>query len=203
MTRSRKRKRLFQAFLNSMEISILSQSLCILKFVLVGIYFALIFDGFKILKNIFSDEYREKTIKKLSQKSFKRIKNPLERPKNSKRIKNLIICELINFIYFLFITPQMAIFVFGFNKGEVRWYIFLGLLTGAFIYKITLGRLFTFIIEYTSFYIKVLSLYIVYLIKKPLKKLKGKLKPKIKKRHKTDKKENNRKVIYQISYKKA
>lgn len=175
--------------------TIFQESIVIFKFFLVGIFFALIYYillAFKLvlIRDSFSIKFKDKHLKK----EYKRCKNPLFLKTDKRReIKNRILEFLLDIIYFVIITPMMAVFLFGFNNGKVRWYIFLAVLIGFFIYKLILGNISLLLTEYLIFYFLLLYSITFSILCKPIKKILKRLKPR--KRVKNNKQENKM-VLY-------
>lgn len=142
-----------------MEVSILEQSLSILKFFLVGMYFGAVFDGVSLIKSLisptFDNKFRDKYIKEKHKKVI-----------NERKILNKIVTIVFDIIFFIIITPQMCIFVYAYCGGNVRWFVFLATLLGAIIYKISLGRLIGFLIQICTLNIRYLFVKIMEPIKK-------------------------------------
>ena len=138
-----------------------------------------------------------KNLNRYFKKEYKNIKNPLSvNLGKRKAFLNKVIEFVLDIVYFIIITPMMAIFLFGYNNGQVRWYIFVATFLGFYIFKLIFGKILNFIIEYVIFYLLLLFRFIKFIILKPAKRTVKILKGKIK--HKKHKKEEqqNRVVLY-------
>lgn len=132
-----------------MEISILDQCISLLKFFLVGIYFGVIFDVVKLFRCLFCPSFSIKFYEKHILNKYENLF------RNRHGIFEKIIIAIFDFLFFIIITPQMCIFVYGYCNGNVRWFIFFGTLVGFILYKISIGRFFGFLIQFPVFFIRV------------------------------------------------
>ena len=55
-------------------------------------------------------------------------------------IKKKILIFILDFLYFVIVTPFCAVYLFAANKGIIRWYIVILVVVGFLIYKYTVGR---------------------------------------------------------------
>ncbi|MBQ7353038.1 MAG: spore cortex biosynthesis protein YabQ [Clostridia bacterium] len=178
--------------------TIFEESTVFIKFIFVGVFFAILYYFLNIIKRIlikgsFSDSFKEK----FSKKEYKYIKNPLTY-KGTKRkiILDKVLEIVLDIIYFIIITPMMAIFLFGYNNGQVRWYIYGATLLGFFVYKLIFGKLSNLIIEYTIYYFLIILNFGGFLVLKPINVMIHKLKCKIKHRVQKRKNQKSRVVVY-------
>ena len=163
-----------------MEISIVEQSLSLIRFFFVGIYFALIYDAIKLFRRIFLPSYTEKFLEKYKAKLA---------VKRQSRLYCSIISFIFDMLFFLIIIPQMCIFVYAFCNGIIRWYIYVATAIGFFAFKLTVGRLNNLMIQYICLLTYVLICRISLLVGRVLDKIKAKTaKIKIKRRTKEKKK---------------
>lgn len=132
-----------------MEISIFDQCISVLKFLLVGIYFGFIYDVVKLFRCLFCPSFSVKFYEKHVLNKYECVF------RKNHRIFDKIVMAIFDFLFFIIITPQMCIFVYGYCNGNVRWFIFFGTLVGFILYKISIGRFFGFLIQFFVFYIKV------------------------------------------------
>ena len=155
-----------------MEISIYNQLITVLFSLALGALCGILYDIVKISRNVLVPNYSEKFKIKQSNKQYKGINNPILKKISKKyKIYAYIIIMLSDIIYFILLTPVFCIFTHIMNDGIVRWYIFVFSLVGFIIYKISIGRFFGSIIDYFSFYLRILIQYLISFIKIPLKKL--------------------------------
>ena len=107
--------------------------------------------------------------------------------KNSKIKKALLI--LWDFVYFLQISPISAIFLYAINNGIVRWYIILASLLGFVIFKISIGRLLSYILDLLVLLLKAYIINkVAFLIKKAIRLVKRPIK-------KTKKNEKSKRTV--------
>ena len=151
-----------------MEISISNQLITVIYSIILGIILGAIYQIFDILGVLVERNYSYKFKEKMKDKKFTPIINPILKKESRKTLKNIVLA-IIDFSYFIVITPVFVVFIYENNNGVVRWYIFLFSLIGFVIFKATVGKILKIITEYISFYLEVLSFYIIYYIKKKLK----------------------------------
>ncbi len=183
-----------------MEISLYNQLLTVLFSFVLGIPCGLLYDLFKVIRCALMPSYTEKFISKHINKEYKRIENPIKEKKSSSKIPLYIFIGILDVLYFIFLIPVFCIFTYIMNDGILRWYIFFFSLLGFVVYKITIGRINAVIIDYMSFYLRVLLKYLIFFVKMPINKLKEKqneIKIKLKKKNEkaNDKKETERNVL--------
>lgn len=187
-----------------MEISIYNQLTTVLFSIVLGAFCGILYDIVKIFRNVLVQNYSEKFKIKHLNKTFKGINNPLlNRISKKSKIYSYITIMLFDILYFILLTPIFCIFTYIMNDGIVRWYIFVFSLLGFTGYKISIGRLFGAIIDYFSFYLRILIIYLVKFIKIPLKKLNLKqkintLKGKFKRKNIKNLNESKREVLIQF-----
>ena len=169
-----------------MEISIGNQLLTILNSFFLGIFVSFIYQIFKIIRFHLIKEFSINFTKKMKDKTFKNVVNPLKKKRKHKAFKR-IFESIVDFSYFLVITPIYTIFFFQTSNGIVRWYVFAFSLVGFFVFQITVGKIINKILEYIGFYFDVFISFIIYKINKILKQIyKRKIKPK---KHRKEKKQ--------------
>lgn len=113
-----------------MIIDLQNQAIVLLQSILFGIILEIIYEVFYCAGVLFCITS--------SRSKNKRILHYLNNNKHTKTRK--VALSIWDFLYFVFITPVCAIFVFGVNTGIVRWYIVLGTILGFAIFKLILGR---------------------------------------------------------------
>lgn len=178
--------------------TIFEESAVFIKFVFVGIFFAILYYFFNIIKKVlikdsFSDSFKEK----FSKKEYKYIKNPLTYKRTKRKtILNKVLEIVLDIIYFIIITPMMAIFLFGYNNGQVRWYIYGATFLGFYVYKLILGKLSNLIIEYIIYYFLVILNLSGFLVLNPFNRMIHNWKSKIKRKTQKGKKQKSRIVLY-------
>ena len=176
--------------------TIIEESLIVLRFFFVGMFFAFIYYLFIATKRLlirrsFSLKFKGKKINKV----YKKCKNPIKiRESKFLRIKDKIMEFVLDILYFVIITPMMAIFLFGYNNGKARWYLYVAVLVGFIIYRIVLGKLSLFLIEHFAFEFLLMLSFCCFYIKSPLIKLKRIFKVKFKR--KENKTKQNSRIIY-------
>ena len=178
--------------------TIFEESLIAFKFILVGIFFAFIYYLFVILKRLLIlDSFSLKFKIKKSGKKYKKCKNPFDyNITKAKRIKNRVVELIIDLLYFILITPMMAVFLFGYNNGKTRWYLYLSVLIGFFIYRIILGKLSLILIENLTFNILLLFSFSFNYVSAPVKAILRKIKAKKRVKKVKEKVDNSKVVIY-------
>lgn len=187
-----------------MEISIYNQLITVLFSIILGPFCGVLYDLIKIFRKVFVLEYSEKFIIKQSRKEYKGINNPILRKKSRRyKIYSYITTMFFDIFYFILLTPVFCVFTYIMNNGIIRWYIFVFSLVGFVLYKISIGRLFGSIIDYFSFYLRILILYLIKFIKIPLKKLNLKqkissIKEKVKRKDMINSNESHREVLIQF-----
>jgi hypothetical protein len=150
-----------------MEISVLNQIYTLVYSVVLGFFFGAFYDFIRILRIFLGINYVNKFTERLSRKKLKFIKNPISKRKNKGERYKKIILFITDILYFLFITPVFAIFLYYQNFGLVRWYALLGLTLGFCSYYFSVGRLVISVSEYIVFYMRISFLYIVFFITRP------------------------------------
>lgn len=187
-----------------MEISIYNQLTTVLFSIVLGAFCGILYDIVKIFRNVLVQNYSEKFKIKHLNKTFKGINNPLlNRISKKSKIYSYITIMLFDILYFILLTPIFCIFTYIMNDGIVRWYIFVFSLLGFTGYKISIGRLFGAIIDYFSFYLRILIIYLVKFIKIPFKRLNLRakidiIKAKAKNKNKTKAEVGKRELIIQF-----
>ncbi|MBQ7760673.1 MAG: spore cortex biosynthesis protein YabQ [Clostridia bacterium] len=175
--------------------TISEQFIILLKFILVGVLFGVFYDGFKVIRGFYILPYQPKFIEKMKNKAYLKVNNPVLKQENKKiRAIKLFIFDLL---YFVFISPICAIFLYSFNNGKMRWYIFLGLFIGFLVYNRTLGRITSYVLQYLIYYHNLLKSFILFYLNKVFKAVAIKIKSKVKvipKRIKNNN-ENKREVL--------
>lgn len=167
-----------------MEISIGNQLLTILNSFFLGLFSCAVYQIFKIIKLPLMQEYSDKFSKKMKDKNFGAVLNPLIKERKHKIIK-IVVQSLLDFSYFVLLTPIYAIFFYETSNGVVRWYAFAFSLLGFIVFKISIGKIIERLIEYVGFYLEVSLSFIIYKIKKIIKRIfKRKPKKKMKKEEK-------------------
>lgn len=147
------------------------QFLLILYSFLFGILLGIIYCMFSGVEQIF----RLKTAK--TDKHIIKAKS---------KIIHKIVLFLVDSLYFVFITPLCAIYMFGINDGLVRWYIVFGAILGFAFFNLTLGKMINCVFVRYS----LLTNRIALKVKNTMRKNKGKIEKLKKKRNlKRDKKE--------------
>jgi len=155
-----------------MEVTLKSQFIVILYSILFGAFLGVIYHLLSIISNVFKFKDFE-----INNKKLLKYKLPYK-----ETVKSRIGLFFIDLLYFLIITPLSAIFVFGINSGVVRGYIIVGAICGFLIYKLSLGRIFGLIVNYSSLFFQNVLLFQIKLIMKPIKAIKKLKKKKVKKK---------------------
>lgn len=177
-----------------MEISIFEQIEANLYAFILGCFLWVIYEILKLIRMIFYWDFSEKFRNKMSNKVYKRVKNPLYIKYKHKNKIEFIVMFVFDIAYFAILSIIFPTFIYIVNSGIFRWYIFASALLGFVIMKITLGRLLNFILEYVNYHINIILQLTFIPIKKLFLKLKSVKKVKIKKK----KEEKKRTVL--ISY---
>ena len=156
--------------------TIIEESIVVLRFFFVGIFFSFIYYLVTIAKRLlihssFSSKFKGKKINKV----YKKCKNPINiREKKYRMIKDKIIEFLLDILYFIIISPMMAIFLFGYNNGKARWYLYVAVIVGFFLYRLILGKISLFFIENITYCLLLLLSLCYFYLSKPILKLKEK-----------------------------
>ena len=190
-----------------MEVLISNQISTLIYAIILGLIFGVAYDIIRICRIFLGIRYVNRFTEKLSQKNLKFIKNPANKEVKKGEKYQEVILFITDILYFLIITPIFAIFLYWKNDGIVRWYSVFGVSVGFLIYYFTIGRFIISISEYIVFTIKVIFLYLIFLITRPFVPLIDIIKRKIvtikaKKREKKEKKSikilknQKRRIVY-------
>lgn len=154
-----------------MEISIGSQLLIAVYSLLYGAVLGMVYDAFRIGRIFFGINYVNRFTGHIKGIKLPLIRNPMlnDATGKSQRYKNTVVF-IGDILYFALITPPSMVFVYAFNNGNVRWYIFFGIIAGFAAYYFTVGKLVISVSEYIAFSVKVFFSYAAYFTVRPIKK---------------------------------
>lgn len=154
-----------------MEVSIGNQLLIAVYSLLYGVVLGAVYDAFRIGRIFFGINYVNRFTGHIKCIKLPLISNPMlnDAIGKSQRYKNTVVF-IGDVLYFVLITPPSTVFVYAFNNGNVRWYLFFGIVAGFATYYFTVGRLVISVSEYIVFSVKVLFSYVAYFTVRPIKK---------------------------------
>ena len=161
-----------------MEISIFEQIEANLYAFILGCFLWGIYELLKLIRMIFYWDFSEKFRNKMSNKIYKRVKNPINIKYKHKNKIEFTVMLVFDIVYFAILSIIFPTFIYIVNGGIFRWYIFLFAFLGYLTLKLTLGRVVNFLIELFVFYFRI----VVLLIKNPIVNKIDALKNKIKMR---------------------
>ena len=119
----------------------------VIKTFLFGFVLVCIYEFFSLVEYIFGLK-DTKILKSFASKTNNKFEN--------NRFKK--ICLFIaDFLFFVFVTPLCAIFLFGINNGIIRWYLVLATILGFAFFKITVGYLLDIIVQALSILMRYLT----------------------------------------------
>ena len=90
---------------------------------------------------------------KLKGKFLQKYEQNDSKSKSTKKV----IAFLLDVLYFIVITPLVAVSLFLLNKGIIRWYISLSIMLGFTVYKFSVGRLVTKAFFLAAVFLRILT----------------------------------------------
>ena len=186
-----------------MEIYISDQLTCIVYAILLGIFYGLIYDFLKHIRNFFNNKLTIKALKEALDKRnnlFLKNINKINYKKTTLAYKiKLFFWDLL---FFIIITPITQIFIYATSFGIVRWYIFFAIGVGFMLYYVALSKLTRYVFEPIVFLFIILKEYIKLPFKRLIKSLKykamlrkNKKQLKLKNREEMKKKTNRKELL--------
>ena len=176
-----------------MEVSIKSQLLAIFYAIILGVILGIIYDFLRIFRVLLLGSYDLKLKNRLLRLKIFNIINIEENKRERSSKTEKIIIFLFDLLYFIVITPILAVFIYATSSGIVRWYLFFGFGVGIIIHFLTVRRIFKPVYETLIFLIRITVEYIKYPFKMALKRLKMLFKrKKIRKKRKLPKKQEQK-----------
>ena len=147
-----------------MEISIESQLLAIFNSFFLGILLGVIYQFFKafelpLIRNCYGD-FDPKNKAKLRKNTI----NHSKKGENKKILKKSL-QVLLDFLYFVAISPIYAIFFYEMSDGVVRWYVFAFSLAGFIVFQKTIGKIIGKAMDFIEFHLENLFAFFFYKFK--------------------------------------
>lgn len=128
---------------------------------LLGAVLALCYDGLRILRMpIFSDGVRVIPF-------LRRLPAVTLPESGTGSVPELILINVFDVLYSVFAAAAFSVFIFHFNSGHFRWYIFLSSVAGFALYRLSIGRLVMLCAGYTAGILRVAFGFFLWLLLRP------------------------------------
>jgi F0F1-type ATP synthase assembly protein I len=151
-----------------MELSMSALALEMVYSVLLGVFLAVVYDAMYLLRDFFSfvkfQHFSPEALPVI--KRFLKTKKE-NRNNNNNKYANALQC-LSDILFFLFAGVVFSVFIYHFNDGVIRGFIFIFSALGFALYRISCRRLVLRIFEFILELTRILLLYALFLVIYPI-----------------------------------